>query len=673
MTAIAMDDPERQRFMKELQQFHDEKGTVLQPEQILGGKKLDLYTIYNRVIAAGGYEQVSNSRAWKQIGEPFRFPITCTNSAYILKALYTRNLLGWEQEKHWNRPWVPPQEDVKGRTGGSNTVVRPKDEARGTATVFTQVGGQPAQPIRPSGHSGVFLGFPAHLDEEFRSRMLLALQSGLPNEVDWVFNTLVRFSYSSENFSLDYMPSLIDHLIDFIDPFLQQHQSEENNLLCTRSEQTERALQVLHILRNFSFLDNNLKRLAHHTRLGHILMLCLDSSSTELTRHCLDILENIAPQVILAGPDDPYLQAMTRFLLDSNDRALILGAIRSLTRVAVTEVNEPVLLRIPPDHRTAILQRLFQFLLIDDEELMAASLEYFYQYTGLRTNDFGRDLLEAYPGKNLVGLLVGLLSYKSSVVAPSSFIHGIPAAQLAASQQARLQQSMIPDLTDYANLDEPYRCLGWLKDKLMPGNATDTLPLKDLMALYQDRFGAEKPFGLKEFSTVLMIAFPQTADVQKAATGPGPLIDLVLKNIKFTPEKQPHLSTCHWNGCQETVNNQIQDLLDHIIQTHSIQTRCEWKTCTRTVTSRPALVAHLRTHLESNTPYKKRRVQKFAIDPLLVDSAEVAGVPLTAALILRELAPAHQTYFRPYETDLTSLAIHRPTLAKYILAILSSL
>lgn len=311
------------------------------------------------------------------------------------------------------------------------------------------------------------------MDEEFRSRIILALNSSLPNEIDWVFNTLVRFSYSSENFNLDYMPDLIDHLLDVIDPYFQHHY-QHSHLLSTKSDQTnyERALQVLHILRNFSFLDNNLRRLAHHTRLRQTLMKGLitdDASTTELTRHCLDILENIAPQVILAGPDDPYLEAMTGFLLTSNDRALILGAIRSLTRVAVTEVNEPVLLRLPIEQRTALLHRLFQFLLVDDEELMAATLEYFYQYTGLRSGrGFGADLVTMYPGKNLVGHLTGLLSYKSSVVveanAPSSLmasIHGINAAQLAASQQARQQQSMLPDLTDYANLDEPYRCLGW--------------------------------------------------------------------------------------------------------------------------------------------------------------------------------------------------------------------
>ncbi|KAI8077744.1 uncharacterized protein BX664DRAFT_367263 [Halteromyces radiatus] len=446
--------------------------------------------------------------------------------------------LGWEQEMHWHQFWTPPQDEVKGKGGSAtNTVIRPKDEARHTAT--------------------------AHIDEEFRSRILLALQSSLPNEVDWVFNTLIKFSFASENFCLDFMPTLVDHLVTFVEPFFNKYvQPDVNNrkknddddddlgymlhrVFCSKEdlEIFERTLQVFHIIRNFSFLDNNIRHLAHHDTLRHYLMtgitLSPSSQFAELTRQCLDILENIAPQVIVHSPDDPYLVAMS-YLLLSNDRALILGAIRSLTRVAVTEVNERVLC-IP---KVDLMERLFQLLLVDDEELVAATLEYFYQYTSLR-GDFGTQLVKTYPG-NLMGLLTGFLSYKSSLVPLSSTtnhyinetIHGIPAAQLAASQNARAEQAKIPDLTDYLNLDEPFRCLGWLKDILETGNSNDTLALKECFNRYQEKFSGNKPFGLKEFYTVLVIAFPQPAEVQKAAAGPAPLIDLVLQNIKYGPDKR---------------------------------------------------------------------------------------------------------------------------------------
>ncbi|ORZ15258.1 hypothetical protein BCR42DRAFT_416739 [Absidia repens] len=657
--------------------------------------KKDLYMIYNAVMAAGGYEQVSHKKAWKQIGEPFRFPNTCTNSAYVLKALYTRNLLGWEQEKHWKRHWTPSHEDVKGKGGSvSNTIVKPRDEARSTATALIQSNQGTSLSQRPSGTHGPLLGTPAHIDEEFRTRILLALRSTLPNEVDWVFNTLIRFSFSSENFCLDYMPTLVDHLIDFVEPFFNRYvrpdihrddgETDINNindmdsmahrLFSSRPDQEnyERALQVFHILRNFSFLDNNIRLLAHHGTLRQHLMtgIALSPSSqyAELTRHCLDILENIAPQVTLLTPDDPYLVTMTSLLM-SNDRALILGAIRSLTRVAVTEVNERVL-RIP---WMDVIQRLFQFLLVDDEELMAATLEYFYQYTGLRGGDgaFGTELIKAYQG-NLVGLLTGLLSYKSSVVPASqsvnNTIHGISAAQLFASQNAKLQQSNIPDLADYMDLDEPYRCLGWLKDKMMTGSDTDTMALKD------------------EFSTVLMIALPQPPDVQKAAAGPAPLIDLVLRKIKYSPDKQDIALKCHWVGCDKVID-ETEDMLTHVATAHvpaedqsTVPYDCRWKTCTRTqLPRRTNMISHLRTHLDTPPASKynkrKRTIPKFVVDKLLVDQVEVSGVPLTAALILRDLAgnKQHHSYFMPYESELASLALQRPKLSKYILTVLSAL
>lgn len=207
----------------------------------------------------------------------------------------------------------------------------------------------------------------------------------------------------------------------------------------------------------------NIRRLATHERLLFLLMkgiaLPPNSQYGELSRHCLDILENIAPQVSLGSRDDPYLTTMIH-LLFTNDRAYILGAIRALTRVAVTETNERVLGYADAD----VIQRMAQFLMIDDEELAAATLEYLYQYSSLRGN-FSAQLIRGYPG-NLVGLLTGFLSYKSSLAPPSTSaigtLHGIPAAQMIkVPESTASQKPTIPDLTNYQYLDEPYRCLGW--------------------------------------------------------------------------------------------------------------------------------------------------------------------------------------------------------------------
>ncbi|KAI7902129.1 ARID DNA-binding domain-containing protein [Cokeromyces recurvatus] len=72
MSKVVVDDIVRTddyiRFINDLKAFHNSKGTTLLVEPVLGGKKIDLYKLYQEVIAAGGFDQVTKKRSWKQIG-----------------------------------------------------------------------------------------------------------------------------------------------------------------------------------------------------------------------------------------------------------------------------------------------------------------------------------------------------------------------------------------------------------------------------------------------------------------------------------------------------------------------------------------------------------------------------------------------------------------------------
>ncbi|KAI8985175.1 hypothetical protein BDB01DRAFT_789191 [Pilobolus umbonatus] len=700
---------EYEAFIKDLKNFHDRKGTVLQQEPILGGKKLDLLRIYKSVIEAGGYEKVTLNRGWKQVGDPFNFPPTCTNSAYILKGVYTKNLLGWEEEQYWKRSWNPPPEQLASYQKASSPMPplhhmhhsngimdnhsnnsRIRDNIKHTGTAFTQPSARPQHSYysqyNQSSTPNISSVYPTSIfmDQEFRARILLSLQSNLPNEIDWAFNTLIKFSYASENFSLDFIPTLVDMLLDFTSNFfdsqLESADSTINtDIFCSKrnQEQYERVLQVFHIIRNFSFLEMNIRRLAFHERLRHLLLkgICLPPSSPygESSRHCLDILENIAPQVCLANKNDPYLINMTR-LLFSNDRAYILGAIRSLTRVAVTEANEKILGNADAE----TISRIAQLLIVDDEELIAATLEYLYQYSSLKGN-FSTQLITYYPG-NLIGLLTGLLSYKSSLAPPSSTsigtIHGIPAAQLRRTD-AREDQPTIPDLTNYAHLDEPYRCLGWLKDQLLNGGSEDVIVFKSIFGDYQKLFGDEKPLGMKEFYTVLKIAFPQPPSVEESVNNGENSLETVLQNVKYSPTRHRDVSICHWDNC-ETNFDDNEELYKHIIDVHLNHAhRCYWLSCTKdNLQGKPQAIQHLRTHFAGKSKKKAMsRAAAFNIGIIPVDDSEVSGVPLTSALLLRNLVKykQHHTYYLPYESELILLAIQRPKISKYILSVLGEL
>ncbi|CAO3651172.1 unnamed protein product [Mucor hiemalis] len=675
---------EYEKFMKDLKIFHDQKGTILQTEPVLGGKRLDLLKIYKTVLEAGGYEKVTLNCGWKQVGDPFNFPATCTNSAYTLKLYYTKYLLGWEEEHFWKRPWNPPANLLANYQKASSPAPVQHQVLRQTGTAFTQPNKSLQQNYQSHHSMSQQPGYhpPAiFMDQEFRTRILLSLQSSLPNEVDWAFNTLIKFSYASENFCLDFIPTLIDLLLDFTVDFFQAHidTEQKTDIFCSKEKQVayERVLQVFHILRNFSFLEMNIRRLALHDRLRFLLMkgiaLPPNSQYGELSRHCLDILENIAPQVSLVSREDDYFTTMTQ-LLFTHDRAYILGAIRALTRVAVTETNERVL-GFADDN---VVTRMAQFLMVDDEELEAATLEYLYQYSSLR-GSFSTQLIKCFPG-NLIGLLTGFLSYKSVLAPPSSTaigtIHGIPAAQML-NVETTGEQPSIPDLTNYSHLDEPYRCLGWLKDQLLAGGEEDIIVFKDIFSDYQKLFGSEKPLGMKEFYTVLKIAFPQPAAVEESITSSGTPLETVLQNVKYSPTRRRDGPVCHWDDCNESFDSTV-DLHKHIIKEHvEGQNQCRWMKCTKPLKSdnKTQAIHHLRTHFAGKIKKQSGKPKVFTIAKIPIDDSEVSGIPLTSALLLRNLAryKQHHTFYLPYESELTLLAIQRPKVSKYILTVLGEL
>jgi hypothetical protein len=115
-----------------------------------------------------------------------------------------------------------------------------------------------------------------------KSRILLALQSGLPNEIDWAYNLLVKLSFNCpDNFHIGSLPGLFDCFLDPLDYFFSKLDLNLSSInfetsvnqehlyfldkfsdvsLLTHPEfgkMLERTLQVLHILRNFSFLEQN--------------------------------------------------------------------------------------------------------------------------------------------------------------------------------------------------------------------------------------------------------------------------------------------------------------------------------------------------------------------------------------------------------------------------------
>ncbi|OZJ06843.1 hypothetical protein BZG36_00181 [Bifiguratus adelaidae] len=745
--------PEYEQFMANLREFHARHGTTLQPEPVLGGKRLDLLLIWKTVMAAGGYEKVTANRGWKQVGDPFNFPPTCTNSAYILKGVYTRNLLGWEEETVWHRPWVPPKQDeprhVPSKASSPvppRTVLIPQQPGTAlapppTAGPVTPLAYQPksgsayAAPVtfanQQQAASGSSMMLPQgaqaqqrgklskaeayYIEGGHKNRILLALKSGLPNEVDWAFNSLVKLSYECpDNFHLDMIPSLLPAIVkyarQFFDVFVavgstnampngmldtaglpDRNSSEmdvddiEYNVLNNKSyqEALERVLQVFHVIRNFSFLDSSVRILASNDELKKLLIsgLGLPSRSRfmEIKQHCLDVLENISPQILLRSTHEDIYVILSE-LLYTSDRALILGSVRTLTRLAVNEGNEKVLSNIDIN----VVQRLYELLLLNDEELLAATLEYFYQYSSLHGN-FNTQLIACCPA-DLVGVLVGFLKAQSGLSLDAD-----------PSQKKPTSSSAIPDLTDYEELQEPYRCLGWIKQNFETSSADNFMCLGDIYKIYHARFADEgmKLLGAADLVVVIEIAFRGITKME-SPTGEysEPILNVRLHGIRLTTSEEiaskPKSTannvpegTCQWSECQESFPDRTA-LFGHILNDHvpkyvSEPYKCHWINCDRYsegTSDRNRVVTHLKTHFADDKAKEngvvKRSKNTYPSSHLSIDPAEVSGIPLTAALVLRNLAreKSNKDQFAPYLQELTVLAVQRPRLTKYIIGML---
>lgn len=141
---------------------------------------------------------------------------------------------------------------------------------------------------------------------------------------------------------------------------------------------------------------------------------------------------------------------------------------------------------------------------------------------------------------------------------------------------------------------------------------------------------------------------------------------------------------CHWTDCKETFENDAE-LHRHIVSTHLEPTKenneeqytCRWMSCDRNgFKQKNTIINHLRTHFAGKTRKQQRsRKDDFAIAKIPVDDSEVSGVPLTAALLLRNLArfKEHHPLYLPHESELMALAIQRPKLSKYILTVLADI
>ncbi|XP_010526859.1 PREDICTED: AT-rich interactive domain-containing protein 3-like [Tarenaya hassleriana] len=91
-------EEEQSVFMKELENFFRERSMEFKPPKFYG-EGLNCLKLWRAVTRLGGYDKVTACKLWRQVGESFRPPKTCTTVSWTFRGFYEKALLEYERHK----------------------------------------------------------------------------------------------------------------------------------------------------------------------------------------------------------------------------------------------------------------------------------------------------------------------------------------------------------------------------------------------------------------------------------------------------------------------------------------------------------------------------------------------------------------------------------------------
>ena len=299
----------------------------------------------------------------------------------------------------------------------------------------------------PPKDSGMLLPGHGFFGPNIYGRTLNALSSGMLDEQEYALNHLVKISYERwEKYSFNSFPGLVEALIRAIleigplitgikiDLSFDDDGSLHGERLVSRGvngshtsgittgqkrklhdmlepEDTARRLKIVNeaglVLRNMVMLESNADFLANRPVIYEVIITLLNlphyPEIVEIQGYALEIAEQVT-QYYSDDRNDALFWSLFKFL-DSNERSSILTALRAICRMGARD-GQPVNLQNAP---LRILRRLCEWMLVEDEELRIASLDFMYLFTAMPDNV--DKLLQETDVESLIRQLVRLLLY----------------------------------------------------------------------------------------------------------------------------------------------------------------------------------------------------------------------------------------------------------------------
>ncbi|KAK7742288.1 Chromatin structure-remodeling complex protein rsc9 [Cytospora paraplurivora] len=504
------------------------------------------------------------------------------------------------------------------------------------------------------------------------ARCLYALRSGIPKEQAFALHHLLKISFErGDRYKFEGFPGLAEGLVEVAlkvgnlfwdvnfrisyDPELDGEDIEELDGIngtadiLERIEQLSRRSTQDHIqpaefadqmvmvteatlaIRNMLMLPENSKTMSEFPALKDLLCIILHlpqgENSVELKHIALDIAEQLTPCLVL-DPDDPLYRTLLA-QLKSVDRGQILTSLRALGRISMTLDETNKLGDVPLD----ILESIIDWLMLNDDELLDACLDFLYQYTAVVSNiETLLKFRSSKPDKpeSLVKQLVRLLSHGGKRVVREFIIE--PEARIPYSEEvAPLPQDLQERLLA---MEEPERCYMWLRC-LFEEDADASITQIAIWTAYQSSFSSR----LSQMGKTMISPADFIRNVNHVWTSAGAQIikgpnganqKFIIKGIRartrpVDPDDEGReYFRCLWTlpigpgqkyqKCNNFFAN-AERMYEHILATHicvkpdeegkypnkEVEDRCLWAGCHKFAAGDKVplgtLMAHVKTHL----------------------------------------------------------------------------
>ncbi|KAI0187617.1 hypothetical protein EV127DRAFT_344108 [Xylaria flabelliformis] len=559
------------------------------------------------------------------------------------------------------------------------------------------------------------------------TRCLQALRSGIPAEQAFALNHLVKISYErGDKYKFDSFLGLAEGLIEkaleignlFYDVDWQfSYSGDQDNSnpsildgldgtpdiverirnLAPKpvldhlqpadfSDRLLRITEAVLTMRNMVMLHENAVYMSEVCSLKDILCIILHMPElemlVEIKHFALDIAEQVTPWLNLDSNDPLYRTLLAQ--LDSSDRGTILTALRAISRISMNLEATNKLQCVP----AVVLQNIMNWLLLNDEELMDACLDFLYQYTAVVENV--ESLLEAVNMENAVPHLVRLLAHGAKRVKEDRILQ---------PEKKELCTEEVPPLPfdlheKLRNTDEPTRCFQWLKT-LFEEDAESHITQIAIWQAYQGSFGAlagvRSNLSAADFIRNVSHVFANAR--AQIIRGPGEVQRFIIEGIRARTvpchyETREEYTRCQWQVVKGAVPkrcNQFflggEQMWAHVLTAHlgvlvgedgkienkEITMSCDWTDCVKYPAPRAIKLAELTRHIKTHVPSSSKRSQQDSAEPAskrqrksyitpaktmsltwektVVTSDErkpnveqAAGIPLSAVLVLRNIA-----------------------------------